>query len=94
MVKSPGSQPGYRWFESNSRNQPKGFVDHQYLKEVITETAVTVASLLTDAATVIPQGVGVAWEIITSNPLLIFFAGASIVSMGFGYWRKAKRAAR
>jgi len=25
---------------------------------------------------------------------LIFFAGASIVSMGFGYWRKAKRAAR
>jgi len=55
---------------------------------------VTIASLLTDAATVIPQGVEVAWDIITSNPLLIFFAGASIVSMGFSYWRKAKRAAR
>jgi len=55
---------------------------------------VTIASLLTDAATVIPQAVGVAWDIITSNPLLVFFAGASLVSMGFGYWRKAKRAAR
>ena len=54
----------------------------------------TIANLLTDAATVIPEGVGVAWEIITSNPLLMFFAGASIVSMGFGYWRKAKKAAR
>lgn len=63
-------------------------------KEVFPESTVTVASLLTDAATVIPQGVAVAWDIITSNPLLIFFAGASLVSMGFGYWRKAKRAAR
>ena len=58
------------------------------------EATVTISSLLTDAATVIPEAVGVAWDIITSNPLLVFFAGASLVSMGFGYWRKAKRAAR
>lgn len=60
----------------------------------MTTETVTIASLLTDAATVIPEAVGVAWDIITSNPLLVFFAGASLVSMGFGYWRKAKRAAR
>ena len=49
----------------------------------MTTETVTIASLLTDAATVIPEAVGVAWDIITSNPLLVFFAGASLVSMGF-----------
>ena len=57
-------------------------------------TAVTVASLLTDASEVIVSGVGVVWDLVTGNPLLTLFVGASIVSLGFSFFRKAKRAAR
>ena len=57
-------------------------------------SSVTVASLLTDASEALVDGVGIVWEMVTGNPLLALFVGASIVSLGFAFFRKAKRAAR
>jgi hypothetical protein len=34
------------------------------------------------------------WDIMTSNPLLLVFICASLVTLGFSFYRKAKRAAR
>ena len=34
------------------------------------------------------------WDIMTSNPLLQVFICASLVTLGFSFYRKAKRAAR
>lgn len=58
------------------------------------QEAVTVSSLLTDVGTVIPNLLTIVWDLITANPLLIFFAGCGLVSLGFTYWRKAKGAAK
>ena len=57
-------------------------------------TAVTITSLLTDASEALVDGVGIVWDMVTGNPLLALFVGASIVSLGFSFFRKAKRAAR
>ena len=54
----------------------------------------TVASLLTDVGTVIPQLLTIVWSLITANVLLTFFAGAGLVSLGFRYFKKAKSAAQ
>ena len=54
----------------------------------------TVASLLTDAGTTLTSGIGIVWNIITANPVLSLFVGASIVSLGFAFFKKAKRAAK
>lgn len=61
---------------------------------IIETTSVTAASLLTSASTVLVSGVGVVWDMVTGNPLLALFVGASIVSLGFSFFRKAKRSAR
>jgi hypothetical protein len=34
------------------------------------------------------------WDIMISNPLLLVFICASLVTLGFSFYRKAKRAAR
>ena len=65
------------------------------MKEVLTEaTTVTISSLITEAGTGITAAMGVTWDLMTANPLLTLFVGAGIISMGFTYFRKAKRAAR
>lgn len=61
--------------------------------ELITET-VTVASMLTEAGTVIVSGIGIAWDVITGNPILTLFLGASVLTLGFRFFRKAKGAAK
>jgi len=66
---------------------------HHFVKEVIPENAVTIASLLTDVTTVAPQVMSLVWDLVTSNPLTTFFAGTGIAFMGFSWFRKAKRAA-
>lgn len=83
-------------FDSGPRNQPKGLATIYYhVKEAIPETTtVTAASLLTEAGTVITSGIGIVWNIITANPILTLFVGASIVSLGFTFFKKAKRAVR
>ena len=56
-------------------------------------TGVTVATILENTST-ITTVVGDTWEMMTSNPLLMVFICASLVSLGFTFYRKAKRAAR
>lgn len=34
------------------------------------------------------------WDIMTANPLLLVFICGSLVTLGFSFYRKAKRAAR
>ena len=74
---------------------PQPAARHKHVKEEFPETAsVTAASLLTEAGTVITSSIGIVWNVITANPVLTLFVGASIVSLGFAFFRKAKRAAR
>ena len=54
----------------------------------------TIASLTTDAGTGIVAALGVAWDIMTANPLLMLFLGAGIISLGFYFFKKAKRTAK
>lgn len=61
---------------------------------IFTSEAVTVTSLLTEAGTAITSGIGIVWDIITANPVLALFVGASVVSLGFRFFRKAKSAAK
>ena len=46
------------------------------------------------ASTVTVDMVKNVWDIMTSNPLLLVFICASLVTLGFSFYRKAKRAAR
>lgn len=57
------------------------------------QEATTVASILTNTST-IGTMVGDVWEIMTANPILTVFICASLLSLGFSFFRKAKRAAR
>lgn len=50
--------------------------------------------MLASSGTTLVEAVELVWDMITANALLVFFLGTSIVSMGFGFFRKAKRAAR
>lgn len=61
---------------------------------MILQTAVTAATLLSEATTIITSGIGSTWDIITSNPMLTIFAGSSLLAIGFRFFKKAKRAAR
>lgn len=64
-------------------------------KEGTAETAstVTVAKILENTSTLADMVKNV-WDIMTSNPLLLVFICASLVTLGFSFYRKAKRAAR
>lgn len=55
---------------------------------------VTIASMLKDATDVLTTGVGTVWTLVTGNPLLCLFVGASVLTLGFSFFRKAKRAAK
>ena len=63
-------------------------------KEGIAEAAstVTVAKILENTSTLADMVKNV-WDIMTSNLLLVFIC-ASLVTLGFSFYRKAKRAAR
>lgn len=76
------------WFDSSPRT-------HHFIKKggVFTE-AVTVASLLTSAGTALTSGMTLCWDMMTANPLLSLFVGASVVTLGFRFFRKAKGVAR
>lgn len=57
------------------------------------ESTTTGATILGNTSS-ITQVVGDVWEIMTSNPLLMVFMCASLLTLGFAFYRKAKRAAR
>ena len=59
----------------------------------MTTEAITAASLITEAGTAITAGISMVWDVMTGNPLLVVFVGASLVSLGFRFFRKAKRTA-
>ena len=59
-----------------------------------SETAVTVATLLSSATSTLTTGVSSVWTMMTGNPLTSLFVGAAVLSMGFAFFRKVKRAAR
>lgn len=63
-------------------------------KEGVITDAVTVATMLTSAGTAISSALTQAWSIMTANELLQISVGASILSLGFAFFRKAKRTAR
>lgn len=58
------------------------------------QTAVTLATLITEAGTTIGSAIGVTWDLMTANPLLTLSLGAGVISLGFAFFRKAKRTAR
>ena len=53
----------------------------------------TVANILENTTT-IATVVGDVWELMTSNPLLMVFICASLLSLGFAFYHMAKNAAR
>lgn len=59
----------------------------------MTETSVGVVEILENTST-IGTVVGSTWELMTSNPLLLVFLCASLISLGFAFFKKAKRAVR
>ena len=50
--------------------------------------------MLSEAGPVITNGLTQVWDIVTANPLLTFFVGTSLLTVGFRFFRKAKGAAR
>lgn len=58
------------------------------------ETTVTIASIISDAGDAITSAMGLAWNFMTANPLLIVFCGAGLLTLGFAFFKKAKRTAR
>lgn len=66
------------------------------IEEVITtgSTVTDAAGLLTTATTVITTAMGSVWDLIVGNPLLVVYAGAGLLALGFRFFRRAKRVAR
>ncbi len=64
-------------------------------KEGIAETssAITISKILENSTTLADLVKNV-WDMMTANPLLLVFICASLVTLGFTFYRKAKRAAR
>lgn len=64
-------------------------------KEGIAETssAITISKIL-ENSTALADLVKDVWDMMTANPLLLVFICASLVTLGFSFYRKAKRAAR
>lgn len=56
-------------------------------------TTTTVTSILSNVSS-IKTVVGDVWDVMTGNPILCVFICASLLSIGFVVFRKAKRAAR
>lgn len=60
----------------------------------MTETTFSIATAISEAGTNITAAMGVTWDLMTANPLLTLFLGAGIISLGFAFFRRAKRAVR
>ena len=58
-----------------------------------TTEAVTAAGLLTETGELVTSGLPIVWNIITGNVVLTIMVGASLLSLAFTFYRKAKRAA-
>lgn len=56
-------------------------------------TVVGVSEILTNVDT-FGELVKATWNLMTSNPLLMLFLCGSLLSLGFAFYRKAKRAVR
>ena len=54
----------------------------------------TIASLITSASDALKTGISTVWTLMTANPLISLFLGASVISLGFAFFRKAKRTAK
>lgn len=65
-------------------------MDQISIWEVINQDAVTVASLLTTATASITTAVGSVWDIMTGNVWLSFMVGASVLAVGFRFFRNAR----
>lgn len=52
---------------------------------------VTIATLLSDAVTVVTSAVGSVWTMATGNPLLAFGIGVSILGVGIGLFAGLRR---
>ena len=50
--------------------------------------------MVSTAGTTITSAVGFVWDMITANQLLTFFLGTTVLSIGFGFFKKAKRTAK
>ena len=90
-VNSPGSHPGDRWFESNSRNHK--FFEKGGSVEAITTTAGGMAAVMSAMDTVIDLS-GKVWELMTSNPVLAVFVAASLIPGGVTIFVSIRNAAR
>lgn len=49
--------------------------------------------MITEAGTNIASAMNVVWDLMTANPMLLLFVGAAVVTIGFTFFRKARRAA-
>ena len=58
-----------------------------------TSSAITISKILENSTT-LADLVKDVWDMMTANPLLLVFICASLVTLGFSFYRKAKRAAR
>lgn len=58
------------------------------------EGATTVASLLASSTADLTTAMGSVWTLITGNPLTSFSVGATILSCGFLFFKKALHTAR
>lgn len=61
---------------------------------MMTEGTATNFSVFDEALEAVTGFFGRTWDIITSNPLTLIFASTSLIGIGFGIFRKAKKAAR
>lgn len=52
---------------------------------------VTIATLLSDAVSVVTSAVGSVWTMATGNPLLAFGIGVSILGVGIGLFAGLRR---
>ena len=59
-----------------------------------TEAVFSIADSITSAGEAITAGVGVCWQICTANPWLTLMIGVSLVGLGFGFFKSAKRAVK
>lgn len=54
----------------------------------------TISAFLSQSITIVKDAMVGVWGLMVANDLLTLFVGASILSLGFAFFRKAKRAVR
>ena len=58
------------------------------------ETTFSIATAISEAGTNISAAMGVVFDLMTANPLLTLFLGAGIVTLGFTFFKKAKKSVK